>query len=133
MTSWKESFSAYLQPRLFIVLFLGFSSGLPFGMLIDPLNFWLSEEEISRSSIGLISLITLTYPMKVIWSPFIDRLQIPILSKSIGQRKSWLFLAQLTVSIALIGMALTNPKDSLSIWLYLLSWLPSFQPRKTFA
>ena len=115
MTSWKESFSAYLQPRLFIVLFLGFSSGLPFGMLIDPLNFWLSEEEISRSSIGLLSLITLTYPMKVVWSPFIDRLQIPILSKSIGQRKSWLFLAQLTVSIALIGMALTDPKDSLSI------------------
>ena len=56
MASWKESFSAYLQPRLFIVLFLGFSSGLPFGMLIDPLNFWLSEEEISRSSIGLLSL-----------------------------------------------------------------------------
>ena len=111
MTSWKESFSAYLQPRLFIVLFLGFSSGLPFGMLIDPLNFWLSEEEISRSSIGLLSLITLTYPMKVVWSPFIDRLQIPILSKSIGQRKSWLFLAQLTVSIALIGMALADPKD----------------------
>ena len=115
MASWKESFSAYLQPRLFIILFLGFSSGLPFGMLIDPLNFWLSEEEISRSSIGLLSLITLTYPMKVAWSPFIDRLKIPLLSSSIGQRKSWLFLTQLIVSIALIGMAITDPKSSLSI------------------
>ena len=115
MASWKESFSAYLQPRLFIILFLGFSSGLPFGMLIDPLNFWLSEEEISRSSIGLLSLITLTYPMKVAWSPFIDRLKIPLLSSSIGQRKSWLFLTQLVVSIALIGMAITDPKSSLSI------------------
>ena len=115
MASWKESFAAYLQPRLFIILFLGFSSGLPFGMLIDPLNFWLSEEEISRSSIGLLSLITLTYPMKVAWSPFIDRLKIPFLSSSIGQRKSWLFLTQLVVSIALIGMAITDPKSSLSI------------------
>ena len=115
MASWKESFAAYLQPRLFIILFLGFSSGLPFGMLIDPLNFWLSEEEISRSSIGLLSLITLTYPMKVAWSPFIDRLKIPLLSSSIGQRKSWLFLTQLVVSIALIGMAITDPKGSLSI------------------
>ena len=115
MASWKESFAAYLQPRLFIILFLGFSSGLPFGMLIDPLNFWLSEEEISRSSIGLLSLITLTYPMKVAWSPFIDRLKIPLLSSSIGQRKSWLFLTQLVVSIALIGMAITDPKSSLSI------------------
>ena len=115
MTSWKESFAAYLQPKLFIVLFFGFSSGLPFGMLIDPLNFWLSEEEISRSSIGLLSLITLTYPMKVAWSPFIDRLKIPLLSSSIGQRKSWLFLTQLVVSIALIGMAITDPKSSLSI------------------
>ena len=115
MASWKESFSAYLQPRLFIILFLGFSSGLPFGMLIAPLNFWLSEEEISRSSIGLLSLITLTYPMKVAWSPFIDRLKIPLLSSSIGQRKSWLFLTQLVVSIALIGMAITDPKSSLSI------------------
>ncbi|MBV05713.1 MAG: AmpG family muropeptide MFS transporter [Gammaproteobacteria bacterium] len=125
MTSWKESFSAYLQPRLFVVLFLGFSSGLPFGMLIDPLNFWLSEEEISRSSIGLLSLITLTYPMKVVWSPFIDRMKIPLLSKSLGQRKSWLLSTQFVVSVALIGMAVTDPKDSLSI-LVLFALLVAF-------
>ena len=53
--------------------------------------------------------------MKVAWSPFIDRLKIPLLSSSIGQRKSWLFLTQLVVSIALIGMAITDPKSSLSI------------------
>ena len=115
MTSWKESFLAYLQPRFFIVLFLGFSSGLPLGMLLDPFNFWLSEEGIAKSSIGLLSLITLAYTIKFFWSPFIDRLQIPVLSKSIGQRKSWLLITQLVVSIGLIGMAITDPKDYLNI------------------
>ena len=59
--SWKEAFLNYFQPKLFLILILGLASGLPYGMLIDPLSFWLSESEISRSSIGLISLVTLTY------------------------------------------------------------------------
>ena len=115
MTTWKASLLGYFQPRLVAVLFLGFCSGLPFGMLIDPLNFWLSESDISRTTIGLLSWVTLTYTLKAIWSPFVDRFQIPILSKSLGQRRSWLIVSQLMVAIALFGMAFSNPADSLYV------------------
>ena len=101
MNTWKSSFLGYLEPRLFIVLFLGFSSGLPYGMLIDPLNFWLSESGISRTAIGLLSWITLTYSFKAIWSPFIDKFKIPLLANLLGQRKSWLVLSQAVVVLAL--------------------------------
>lgn len=113
MNTWKSSFLGYFEPRLFVILFLGFCSGLPYGMLIDPLNFWLSESGISRTAIGLLSWITLTYSFKAIWSPFIDKFQIPILTKLLGQRKSWLVLSQCIVALALLGMAFSNPVESI--------------------
>jgi PAT family beta-lactamase induction signal transducer AmpG len=113
MNTWKSSFLGYLEPRLFIVLFLGFSSGLPYGMLIDPLNFWLSESGISRTAIGLLSWITLTYSFKAIWSPFIDKFKIPLLANLLGQRKSWLVLSQAVVVLALFGMAFSDPVNSI--------------------
>tara|TARA_B110000014_G_scaffold252640_1_gene231176 strand:+ start:137 stop:1405 length:1269 start_codon:yes stop_codon:yes gene_type:complete len=110
--SWKQALLNYFQPKLILILLLGFSSGLPYGMLIDPLNFWLSESEISRAAIGLLSLITLTYSFKAIWAPFVDRLQIPFIYL-LGQRKSWLVFSQLFISLTLFGMALTDPSQSL--------------------
>ena len=115
IVSWKDSLLGYFQPRLFIVLFLGFCSGLPFGMLIDPLNFWLSESGINRTTIGLLSWITLTYSFKAIWSPFIDRFRLPVLSNLLGQRRSWLISSQFLVAFALLGMAFSDPNESLGI------------------
>ena len=115
IVSWKDSLLGYFQPRLFIVLFLGFCSGLPYGMLIDPLNFWLSESGINRTTIGLLSWITLTYSFKAIWSPFIDRFRLPVLSNLLGQRRSWLISSQFLVAFALLGMAFSDPNESLGI------------------
>ena len=115
MVSWKDSLFGYFQPRLFIVLFLGFCSGLPFGMLVDPWNFWLSESGINRATIGLLSWITLTYSFKAIWSPFIDRFRLPVLSNLLGQRRSWLVSSQFLVAFALLGMAFSDPNESFGI------------------
>ena len=72
---------------------------------MDPFNFWLSESGVSRTAIGLLSLIVLTYSLKAIWTPFIDRLTIPFFSETIGARKSWLLISQLTVTFTLFGLA----------------------------
>ena len=114
MKSWRESFLGFFKPRLLIVLALGFCSGLPFGMLIDPLSFWLREADISRSTIGLLSWITLMFTFKAIWSPFVDRLKLPILNL-LGQRKSWLIFSQSLVVISIFGMAFSDPTSSLMI------------------
>ncbi len=115
IVSWKDSLFGYFQPRLFIVLFLGFCSGLPFGMLFDPWNFWLSESGINRATIGLLSWITLTYSFKAAWSPFIDRFRLPVLSNLLGQRRSWLVFSQILIAFALLGMAFSDPNESFGI------------------
>jgi len=121
LISWKDALLNYFQPKLILILILGFSSGLPYGMLIDPLNFWLSESGTSRSAIGLLSLITLTYSFKAVWSPFVDRLKIPILFDLLGQRKSWLIVSQIVVALSLFLMATTDPTSLLLLAFFALA------------
>ena len=114
MKTWRESYLGFFKPRLLLILTLGFCSGLPFGMLIDPLSYWLREADISRSTIGLLSWITLMFTFKALWSPFVDRLKLPFLSL-LGQRKSWLVLSQSLVVISIFGMSFSDPTNSLMV------------------
>ena len=112
MNQWVVSLRAYIKPNLLIILPLGLLAGIPFGMIVDPLNYWLSKSGVDRSSIGLLSLVFLTYSVKAFWAPFVDRLEIPYLKK-LGQRRSWLFVAQLFAFIFLIAIGLNDPKTNL--------------------
>ena len=114
MKTWSESLLGFFKPKLLIILALGFCSGLPFGMLIDPLSYWLREADISRSTIGLLSWITLMFTFKAFWSPFVDRIKLPFLSL-LGQRKSWLVLSQSLVVISIFGMSFSDPTNSLMV------------------
>ena len=114
MKTWSESLLGFFKPKLLIILALGFCSGLPFGMLIDPLSYWLREADISRSTIGLLSWITLMFTFKALWSPFVDRIKLPFLSL-LGQRKSWLVLSQSLVVISIFGMSFSDPTNSLMV------------------
>ena len=114
MKTWSESLLGFFKPRLLIILTLGFCSGLPFGMLIDPLSYWLREADIPRSTIGLLSWITLMFTFKALWSPFVDRIKLPFLNL-LGQRKSWLVLSQSLVVISIFGMSFSDPTNSLIV------------------
>ena len=59
-----DSLRNYLSPQILVILCLGFISGVPYGVLMDPLNYWLSEEGIEKSTIGLLSLVFLIYSLK---------------------------------------------------------------------
>ena len=109
--SWTNSLRNYLHPRVILVLFLGFLSGLPLGLLIDPLNFWLAEIGIKKSTIGLLSLVLLAYSLKMFWAPLVDRLRLPLIYK-IGQRRSWLFFSQVLSFFTIIAISLQNPSSS---------------------
>ena len=109
--SWTNSLRNYLHPRVILVLFLGFLSGLPLGLLIDPLNFWLAEIGIKKSTIGLLPLVLLAYSLKMVWAPLVDRLRLPLICK-IGQRRSWLFLSQVLSFISIIVISFQNPSEN---------------------
>ncbi|MDN2661781.1 MFS transporter [Psychromonas sp. 14N.309.X.WAT.B.A12] len=114
-TSWLESCKIYLQKRVAILFFLGFSAGLPILLVFSTLSFWLREAGVSRASIGFFSWIALAYAFKWIWSPFVDRLSIPLLTQWLGRRRSWLLMSQISITLAIIGMAMSDPQQNL-VW-----------------
>ncbi len=104
------------------MLFLGFSAGLPLVLVFGTLSYWLRKEGIDRTTIGYISWIALLYGFKFVWAPFVDRLKIPLLEKTFGQRRSWMLLAQAGVIIGLWAIASTSPTADLSmlVWFALI-------------
>ena len=111
---WKEALRVYAQPRVIGMLFLGFSAGLPLLLVLGTLSFWLREAGIDRATIGYLSWIGLAYGFKWAWSPLVDRLRLPLLTRTFGRRRAWLLLAQAGIIAGLVGMALTDPAQHLN-------------------
>ncbi|MFP8965990.1 AmpG family muropeptide MFS transporter [Pokkaliibacter sp. CJK22405] len=112
MNSWLTAFKDYTRPRTLAIFVLGFSSGLPIMLVFSTLSFWLREAGVDRATIGFFSWIALAYGVKWIWSPLVDALPLPILSKTLGRRRAWLLLAQLSVAACLLGMGRIDPSLS---------------------
>ncbi len=106
---WLAALRVYLHPRVAGMLFLGFSAGLPLLLVLGTLSFWLSEAGIDRATIGHLSWVGLAYGFKFLWSPLVDRLTLPFLTRTFGRRRAWLLLSQLCILLALLGMANTDP------------------------
>lgn len=121
--SWKSTFSIYAQPRVRSMVFLGFSAGLPFLLVFSTLSAWLRDEGVERSVIGFFSWVGVTYSIKVFWAPFIDRVSLPLLTRSFGKRRSWMLLAQLGILIGLIGMGISNVHSQLHQIALLAVWV----------
>lgn len=100
------------------MLVFGFSSGLPFALLIGTLNAWLGEAKIALATIGVLSWIGLAYAFKFLWSPLVDRVALPGLSR-LGRRKGWIVLCQALLVAAFAALAATDPHAHLgwfAIW-----------------
>jgi MFS transporter, PAT family, beta-lactamase induction signal transducer AmpG len=110
---WAETLRVYLEAPTLRMLLLGFSAGLPLLLVFGTLSFWLREAGIDRTTIGYLSWVGLAYGFKWVWAPLVDRLPIPVLTRLLGRRRSWLLLSQLVIMAALVGMALTDPKLAL--------------------
>jgi PAT family beta-lactamase induction signal transducer AmpG len=112
--NWKASFQVYKNPKVLAMLFLGFSAGLPILLVFGTLSAWLNSEDIDKSTIGFVSWVALAYGLKFIWSPLVDRMPIPLLTGLLGQRRSWMLLAQLGVITGLAALSMYDPKTSLT-------------------
>ncbi|MBL8389265.1 MAG: AmpG family muropeptide MFS transporter [Hydrogenophaga sp.] len=115
---WGETFKAYLEPASLRMFALGFSAGLPLLLVLGTLSFRLREAGLDRTTIGYLSWVGLAYGFKWVWSPLVDRLPIPLLTRWMGRRRSWLLLSQALIMAALVGMALADPRTALDtmVW-----------------
>ncbi|HWV62778.1 MAG TPA: AmpG family muropeptide MFS transporter, partial [Oxalicibacterium sp.] len=95
---------------------------LPLMLVLGTLSFWLREAGIDRSTIGYLSWVGLAYAFKWVWAPLVDRVPIPLLTRWLGRRRSWLLLAQCAIIGGLCGMAFHDPHLSLEplVWCALL-------------
>ncbi|HEY1773301.1 MAG TPA: MFS transporter [Gammaproteobacteria bacterium] len=108
---WRDALAAYGNPKVRSMLFLGYSSGLPFLMVLIILAARLKQSGIDRSTIGYFSWVGLAYSLKFFWSPFVDRLHLPLLGR-LGRRRSWMLLSQCAVMVGLTVMAFADPAVS---------------------
>ena len=121
---WRLLKTALSTRKSATMLGFGFSSGLPFALLIGTLNAWLGEVGINLATIGVLSWIGLTYSFKFLWSPVVDRLVIPGLGR-LGRRKSWILLCQSIMVLAFGALALTNPATNIG-WFAIFAVIASF-------
>jgi PAT family beta-lactamase induction signal transducer AmpG len=98
------------------MLCLGFSSGPPFLLVGNTLGFWMREEGIALTAIGFLSWVGLTYSLKFLWAPLIDKVDVPVIGRILGHRRGWMVLAQLGVIASLTAMALTGPGGGLTLF-----------------
>ena len=110
---WRETLAVYRHPRVIAMLFLGFSAGLPFLLIFATLSAWLREVGVAPSAIGFFSWLGITFSIKVLWAPVIDRGRLPVLTRLLGRRRSWMLLAQLVIAAGLLGIATSEPSAQL--------------------
>lgn len=122
--TWREVWPQLRQPRMLVMLLLGFGCGLPFMLVGNTLGFWLRSSGIELSTIGFLSWAGMAYTLKFLWAPLIDRVPAPLLGH-FGRRRGWLLLSQAAVLIGLLGMALIGPTGGL--WMFgILALLAAF-------
>ncbi|MGQ3117501.1 MAG: AmpG family muropeptide MFS transporter [Hydrogenophaga sp.] len=113
--TWGETLRVYLEPASLRMFALGFSAGLPLLLVLGTLSFRLREAGLDRTTIGYLSWVGLAYGFKWCWAPLVDRLPIPLLTRWLGRRRSWLLLSQALIMASLVGMALADPRTELQL------------------
>ena len=113
MQGLAESLAVYFERRMARILLLGIISGFPWVLIGTSLTLWLTEDGLSRSTIGWAGLIFGVYAFNFLWAPLIDRVRLPWLSRRIGQRRAWILVLQAAVLVCLVLWSALDPSESL--------------------
>ncbi|WP_386687010.1 AmpG family muropeptide MFS transporter [Lonepinella sp. MS14437] len=113
MPNKSSVFSQIFSRNMLICIFTGFSSGLPFYILISLLPIWLRSEQVDLKTLGYFTAVTLPFTWKFLWSPLLDRYSMPFL----GRRRGWILVSQilLLISMALFGFISPHTNQGLTL------------------
>ncbi|HJS89655.1 MAG TPA: MFS transporter [Steroidobacteraceae bacterium] len=116
---WLQALAVYAQPRMLAMLLLGFSSGLPFYLVLQTLTAWLRQSHVALPLIGMFAWATIPYSLKFVWAPIVDRARLPLLHRLLGRRRAWMLLAQAGIAFGLARLAFSHPLSSvlrMALW-----------------
>lgn len=108
------AFSVYRQPRVLVMIILGFSAGLPFSLISTTLSAWLADQQVSLAVIGFFSLVGVAFSLKVLWAPVVDSWAPPLFRK-LGKRRAWLLVSQIGIAMGLLAMSQMNVHQDLAL------------------
>ena len=124
--SWKNTINAVLSKKVFILLTLGFSAGLPFLLVFSTLQAWLKEANVENVTIGFISWVAITYTLKFSWAPFLDRFNLPLFNIFFGRRRSWLIFSQIMTGVSIFMLANITPNSENLLLFSFFAFLVAF-------
>lgn len=110
---WEQAFAVYGDRRIVAIFFMGFSSGLPLALSGATLAVWMAESRVSLTTIGFFALVGISYNLKFLWAPLMDRGRIPWLTRRLGRRRSWALATQVVLMAALVGLGHSDPAADL--------------------
>ncbi|GGY70852.1 AmpG family muropeptide MFS transporter [Marinobacter zhanjiangensis] len=120
-----QGFRIYRNPKVLGMLFLGFSAGLPLLLVGGTFTAWLRDLGVELATIGFLSWVGMAHSIKVVWAPIVDRTPVPLLTRWLGRRRSWMLLAQVAIALALLGMGMTDPSQN-HLWVAVLAVVAAF-------
>ena len=104
-----QSLAVFGERRALVMLALGFASGLPNLLIFDTLSLWLREAGLSLQVISIFALATLSYSLKFLWAPLVDRTAVPGLTRALGHRRSWMLVLQGALMVGLWAISGVDP------------------------
>ena len=109
-----EQRTPLLRSKLYWVAVLYFAEGLPFGIAYDVWPVYFRVHGVSLAEIGLMSLLSLPWTLKILWAPLVDRY---------GTRQHWISAALVALGVATLALI---PQDASSpswaLWAVLLAF-----------
>lgn len=125
------AFRPYLRKNPLITFLLGISSGFPLTLLIATMTFWLAKVGIDTATIGFAVALGIPYTIKFLWAPLVDKLPLPLLTKTFGQRRGWLFFIQALLFVAIWQLGASDPKPGdmglFAVWALVTAFLSATQ------
>ncbi|MCP5080726.1 MAG: AmpG family muropeptide MFS transporter [Alphaproteobacteria bacterium] len=104
-----QTLKVYLEARVLLVLFLGFSAGLPLALSGATLLYWMAELDVDLGLIGLFSLVGTPYTVKFFWAPVVDAWKVPVFTRLLGRRRGWLVFSQVLLIVAIVMLGSLDP------------------------
>jgi MFS transporter, PAT family, beta-lactamase induction signal transducer AmpG len=101
--------AVFLKRRVLVILFLGFTAGLPLALSGSTLALRMADRGVDLGTIGLFSLVGLPYTIKFLWAPLVDALAIPGLTRRLGRRRGWLVFTQMLLIAAIVFLGVLDP------------------------
>ncbi|MFD2179437.1 AmpG family muropeptide MFS transporter [Veronia pacifica] len=111
--SWWDTLRSFADRRLLWVFMLGCASGFPWVLIGSNMSGWLKDAGLTRTAIGFFGSVFAVYAINWMWAPLVDRVKIPVLTNSLGQRRSWIFMTQLVMLACTVAIATTDPGVSI--------------------